>query len=312
MRNRHETHIHAILESLFPRACVARIAERPFQSSLHFAGDSMGDRSRTRKMLEIYNVHHEQDTRYTMQLCRWILKPIGMWHLIYGHPSPKEKLISIVLIITCLSLLNFVLIPAGIYTLFREKNLNIKVKLFGPVGFCLTSTIKYYYLGVYATAFRKCIRHVEDDWRVIRYQHHRGIMLKNALMGRRLTTLCIVFLYIGGLSYHTIMPLSLTRKINESFTLRIHTYPGYDLFFNPQASPTYEIVFCVHCLYALVTYNITTAACSLAAIFVSHACGQIQILMTLLDDLVEGKRDKGSNVDDRLSVIAKHHVRIMK
>ncbi|XP_077269870.1 odorant receptor 4-like isoform X2 [Temnothorax americanus] len=275
----------------------------------------MHDRSSrlTGKMLEMYNVHHEHDIRYTMQLCRWVLKPIGMWHPIYGHhPSRNEKLVSIALIVTCFSALCFVLIPAGLYTLFREKNINIKVKLFGPIGFCLTSTIKYCYLGARAAAFGRCIQHVEDDWRVMQYQDHRGIMLKNALMGRRITTLCALFLYIGGLSYHTIMPLSSRRKINENYTIRLHTYPGYDLFFDPQASPAYEIVFCVHCLFALVTYNITTAACSLAAIFVTHACGQVQILMTLLDDLIEGKWSKGTTVKDRLSMITKHHVRVLR
>lgn len=198
------------------------------------------------------------------------------------------------------------------YIVFREKDINIKVKLFGPIGFCLTSTIKYCYLGARAAAFGKCIRHVEDDWRVIRYQDHRGIMLKNVLIGRRITTLCVLFLYIGGLSYHTIMPLTSSVKINENYTIRIHTYPGYDMFFNPTASPTYETVFVIHCLYALITYNVTTAACSLAAIFVTHACGQIQILMTLLEDLIERKRNRDTTVKERMKIIAKHHIRVLK
>ncbi|XP_070518223.1 odorant receptor 4-like [Cardiocondyla obscurior] len=309
--------MHAILESLFPRACVTENGTsrdvRVFQSSSYFLGDNTHDRSRlTRKMIEKYNVHHDHDVHYTMQLCRWVLKPIGMWYPIYGHPSRYEKLVSIALFVTCFSALCFVLIPAGLYTLFREKDINIKVKLFGPVGFCLTSTIKYCYLGARAAEFGKCIRHVENDWRVLRHRDHRGLMLKNALIGRRVTTLCAIFLYIGGLSYHTIMPLSSRRRVNENYTIRIHTYPGYDLFFNPEVSPAYEIVFCIHCLYALITYNITTAACSLAAIFVTHACGQIQILMTMLDDLVDGKWSKGTTVEERLSVIAKHHVRVLR
>lgn len=282
-----------------------------FQSALHPVYVSMCDRSRLpEQTFEVHNAHHEQDIHYTMQLCRWVLKPIGIWHLIYGHPSRNERLISTALIIMCFSALCFVLIPAGLYTLFREKDINVKVKLFGPVGFCLTSTIKYCYLGARGAAFGNCIQCVEDDWRIVRDQDHRIIMLKNALMGRRLTTLCVIFLYTGGLSYHTIMPL-FSRRINENFTSRVHTYPGYDLFFDPVASPAYEIVFCVHCLYALITYNITTAACSLAAIFVTHACGQAKILITLLGDLVEGKKSKGT-VEKRLIVIAKHHVRMLR
>ncbi|XP_018311175.1 uncharacterized protein [Mycetomoellerius zeteki] len=289
-----------------------RRATFAFQSSLHFAGDSMRDRSQpTGRTLKVYNVHHKHDIRYIMQLCRWVLKPIGMWHPIYGHPSQNEKFISIVLIVICFTALCFVLIPAGFYTLFCEKNLNIKVKLFGPVGFCLTNTIKYCYFGARAAAFGRCIRHVEDDWRIVQHQT-REIMLKKVLIGRRLTTLCAIFLYTGGLSYHIIMPLSSRKEINENYTIRIHTYPGYDMFFDPGASPAYEIVFCIHCLFAMITYHITTASCSLAASFVTHACGQIDILMLLLDDLVEGKWSKDTTVKKRLSVIAKRHTRILR
>ncbi|XP_018343956.1 PREDICTED: uncharacterized protein LOC108749637 [Trachymyrmex septentrionalis] len=308
--------ILVILHFHYFLALASRETERcvtsAFQSSLRFAGDSMRDRFQlTGRTLKMYNVHHKHDIRYTMQLCRWVLKPIGMWHPIYGHSSQNEKFISIILIIICFSALCFVLIPAGFYTLFREKDINIKVKLFGPVGFCLTNTIKYCYFGARAAAFGRCIRHVEDDWRIVQHQT-REIMLKKVLIGRRLTTLCAIFLYTGGLSYHIIMPLSSKQEINENLTIRIHTYPGYDIFFDPGASPAYEIVFCIHCLFAMITYHITTASCSLAAIFVTHACGQIDILMLLLDDLVEGKWSKDTTVKKRLSAIAKHHVRILR
>ncbi|XP_014475037.1 PREDICTED: uncharacterized protein LOC106744628 [Dinoponera quadriceps] len=273
----------------------------------------MHSRSRhTEGTWQVRNEPREDDIRYTMQLCRWVLKPIGIWHLIYGHFSQYDRLLSVILIVTCLSTLCFVLIPSGLYTLLREKDINVKVKLFGPVGFCLTSTIKYCYLGARATSFGKCIHHVEDDWRAVRDEDHREIMLNKASTGRRLTMLCALFLYTGGLAYHTILPLSSTIKVNGSLISRPLTYPGYDIFFDPEASPAYEIVFCIHCLFALITYNITTAACSLAAIFVTHACGQVQILITLLDDLVEGKRNRGTTVDNRLGIIARQHVRVLR
>jgi len=114
------------------------------------------------------------------------------------------------------------------------------------------------------------------------------------------------------MSYHTIMPLSARTKTNGSFMSRPLVYPGYDLYFDPQASPAYEIIFGMHCLSAVIQYSVTTAACSLAAIFATHACGQVQILMTLLDDLVDGKRIKDTTVEKRLSLIAKHHVHVLR
>ncbi|RLU16336.1 ObirOr5-L30 [Ooceraea biroi] len=274
----------------------------------------MRDRSQLPKRVsEVHNAHYEDDVRYTMQLCGWVLKPIGMWYLIQDSCSRNEKIVSIALIVVCFSALCFVLIPSGLYLFLVKQDVYALIKLLGPVIFCLTSTIKYCYLGTRGAAFGRCLRHVTNDWRLVRDQDHREIMLRGALIGRRLTMLCAIFLYTGGLSYHTILPLSSKQNISENFTSRRvpHTYPGYDLWFDPEASPAYEIVFCVHCVFALITYNITTGGCGLAAIFVTHACGQVQILMIQMSDLVEGKRSKGT-VQNRLSVIAKHHVRVLR
>ncbi|XP_032669699.1 uncharacterized protein LOC116843416 [Odontomachus brunneus] len=301
---------------IIPRACVANVVGttgRVFQSALHTTSGSMHNRSRhPERIQQIHNVHHKNDIHYTMQLCRWILKPIGIWHFVYSHSSQNEKLFSTTLIFMCVSILCFVLVPSGPYVL-REKDIYVKVKLFGPIGFCLTSAVKYCFLGARGTAIGRCIEHVEDDWRVVRHENHRKMMLKNVLISRKLTTLCVLFLYTGGLSYHTIMPLSAKIKMNDSFTIRRLVYPGYDQYFDSQASPAYEIVFCIHCLCSLIQYSITSAACSLAAIFATHACGQVQILTTLLDDLVDGKRsDENTTVEKRLKVIARHHVRVLR
>ncbi|KAF7381385.1 hypothetical protein HZH66_013779 [Vespula vulgaris] len=261
---------------------------------------------------EIENKDYQKDIRYALQLCRWVIKPIGIWPLIYDGVTKREIIISIVLGFACISCLCFVLIPSGLHTLIYEKNINIKLKLFGPVGFCLTSTIKYCYLGIKGKAIGRCIGYMDKDWRHVRDKDYRRIMIKHATVGRNLTILCASFLYSGGMSYHTIMPLFSRKRIDENHTIRPLTYPGYDHFFESQASPTYEIIFFTHCIYALITYNITTATCSLAAIFVSHVCGQVQIIISRLDDLVDGKRSKNTVVADRLAVIIQDHVKVLR
>ncbi|KAK2583204.1 hypothetical protein KPH14_009224 [Odynerus spinipes] len=252
------------------------------------------------------------DISYAMRLCRFVLRPIGLWPMVYGRVSQTERILSAVLAVTCFSTVCFVLIPAGIYTLIYENDINAKLKLFGPVGFCLTSTIKYCYLGLKGNAISRCIAHVENDWRIVRDRNHRTIMTEYATVGRNLTILCALFLFSGGMSYHTIMTISSTKKINESLTIKPLTYPGYDRYFDTQASPAYEIVFFMHCMCAMVMYSITTAACSLAATFVTHACGQIQIVMCRLDDLVEGKESKGIELNSRLAIIVHDHVKTLR
>ncbi|XP_015179496.1 PREDICTED: uncharacterized protein LOC107068018 [Polistes dominula] len=252
------------------------------------------------------------DKGYAIRLCRFVLKPIGLWSMIYGHVSRAEKILSVVLAVTCFSTVCFVLLPAGLYTILYEHNINAKLKLFGPVGFCLTSTIKYCYLGLKGQAIGRCIEHVENDWKMVRDRNHRTIMIEYATLGRNLTVLCALFLFSGGMSYHTVMTLSSSTKINETFTIRPLTYPGYDRYFDVQASPTYEIVFFLHCVCAMVMYSITTAACCLAATFVTHACGQIQIVMTRLSDLVEGRESSGIELNDRLVIIVRDHVKTLR
>ncbi|XP_043488149.1 odorant receptor 4-like [Polistes fuscatus] len=272
----------------------------------------MHDRSNIHSETGIRNIHYQKDIKYALQFCRWVLKPIGIWPLIYPGATKKQITLSIFLGIACVTCLCFVLIPSGLHTLIYEQNINIKLKLFGPVGFCLTSTIKYCYLGIKGNAIGRCIYYMEKDWKYVKDENYRRIMMKHATVGRNLTILCASFLYSGGMSYHTIMPLFSRQRIDENHTIRPLTYPGYDKFFESQTSPTYEIIFVTHCVYALITYNITTATCSLAATFVSHICGQVQIILARLDDLVDGRTNRNTLVADRMAIIIQDHVKVLR
>lgn len=255
----------------------------------------------------------EDGKDYAIKPCRYVLIPIGLWPMIYGRVSSRtEKIISAVLVVASISSVFFVLIPTGLHMLLYEHNINLKLKLFGPIGFCVASSIKYCYLGLKGEDIGRCIAHVENDWKTILDQNHRTTMRKYATVGRNLIVLCAIFLYSGGMSYHTVMTLSMTKKINETLTIRALTYPGYDRYFDVQASPAYEIVFFLHCVSAMVMHTITMAACSLAATFVTHACGQIQITMIRLNDLVEGKESDGIELSDRMAIIVRDHVKTLR
>ena len=254
------TAMHATLKSLLARACVMRNGTsrnvRMFQSSLHFVGNmsyrsSLPDRT--------HNVRYEHDIYDAIQLSRWILQSIGIWHIIYGHSSQSEKLLSLMLIFMSFFGLCFVLVPAGSYFLFYDEDIESKIQFLGPVSFCLTSVIKYCFLETRISTIGKCIEHVESDWRIVQYQNHRRMMLRNVLIGRRITMLCMIFLYGGGLFYHTFLPLTSRTKTNGNFTSKSLIYPGCDQYFDLQASPAYEIIFCMHCLSAMIQYSATTA-----------------------------------------------------
>ncbi|XP_076177140.1 uncharacterized protein LOC143151675 [Ptiloglossa arizonensis] len=262
----------------------------------------------------LWNNHYESDIQYTFQLFLWILKPIGIYPFIYSRANKLERMVSVVLIFVCCTIVQFVIVPFGYYILFYEKDMNVKIKFLGPLTFCVTSFFKYGYLSLKGPVFERCIEHVERDWRFLRDQNHRAIMIRHVTMSRNLLTLCALFMYLGGLSYHTIMPLLSKRKINENVTTRPLTYPGYEVFFNIQESPTYEIVYCMHCFYVLVTGNITMAVYSLTVIFTSHACGQIEVQSSRLEHLIEEKRSapKITRHKDRIAIVVRNHVEILR
>ncbi|KOX73711.1 hypothetical protein WN51_13789 [Melipona quadrifasciata] len=241
---------------------------------------------------------------------QWVWKPLGIYAFIYNRRNKFEKMTSVVLILTSCSILQFVIVPFGYYTLFYERDIDTKIKLMGPLTFCLTSLIKYGYLGMKSSEFGRCVKHIEEDWKMLRDDDHRAIMVRYLTMGRKLITLCATFMYTGGLSYHTIMPL-LSKKISENVTIRPLTYPGYEAFFDIQESPTYEIVYCMHCVYVLITGNITMAAYSLTAICTTHACGQIKIQTSRLKNLREDRKALENGIEDRLAVVVREHAKIL-
>ncbi|XP_078043442.1 odorant receptor 2a-like isoform X1 [Augochlora pura] len=267
-----------------------------------------GDRSCSRARSR--NDHHRNDLNYTLEMCRWLLKPLGVWTSIYHRVSREEKILSLFLQLVCFSCLLFVILPSAHNMFFLEKDVQNVVKLFGPVGFCTFSTIKYMILGVKGNILGRCIKHVEKDWRIVGDPYHRAIMLKQASISRYLITVCVIFLYTGGMSYHTVMQFLSKDNSNANVTMRPITYPCFN-FLDAQSSPTYEIVFFLHCVSALVQYTITSAGYSMAAIFVTHICGQIQIQIKRLNELVDDDREK-STFRDSIGSIVRDHAEVLR
>ncbi|KAF3424649.1 hypothetical protein E2986_11728 [Frieseomelitta varia] len=261
---------------------------------------------------QLRNVHYENDIHYTLQMCEWLFKIIGVWPLVNSHTRSKlQQLVSIVLISTCFSSILFIVLPTFHHIFFVEKNTDIKVKMIGPVSFCVSSAIKYCYLGMKGHFFERCIQHVRKDWKTVHDPNYRTIMLKYATVSRKLITVCATFLYSGVLLFHTVMQFLAKEESGENSTFRPLAYPGPDPILDSQSSPTYEIVFSIHCFTGLIMCSITMLAYSLAATFVTHICGQIQIQIARLHDLVESKQKKGVGPDP-LSVIVHDHAEILR
>nr|XP_031834885.1 odorant receptor Or2-like [Nomia melanderi] len=270
----------------------------------------MYDRTPVPTMSYLKNIDHETDLQYTLEMCQWVLKPLGVWGLIYHRVSNVERVVSILLVSSCLIGLLLIIVPSVHNIFFVEKNVQVKVKLIGPVGFCMFSTVKYCYMCGKRKLLSRCMRHVEKDWRTVDEQDHRAIMLKQAGISRHLITICMVFLYSGGMSYQVLMPFSSKQKHKLNVTDKPLAYPTFE-FLDAQSSPTYEIVFLLQTFGAMIMYTATIAAYSLAATFVSHICGQIQIQILRLENLIDEHEGKNT-FRQRLTVIVRDHVQVLR
>ncbi|KAF3054532.1 Odorant receptor 206 [Nylanderia fulva] len=259
----------------------------------------------------IHNQHYKKDVKYVVEQSHVVLRMLGIWPLTDRRPNTIEKVTNIFLVIICYFLLHCDMVPGVLYYMFVDDGARERMKMMPPILYSIMAIAKYSNLIVHECNIRRCLRHIEEDWRTMMVSDAREMMQDKANTGRRLFTLCCTFMYCGGLSYNTIMPLSKGSIVtDQNVTIRPLSCPGYYVFFNPQNSPAYEIVFLLQCLCGFVMYTITVAICGLAAVFVMHACAQMEILMRLMEDLVNKDECEQQNIVAKLAIIIEHQIRI--
>ncbi|CAL7936665.1 unnamed protein product [Xylocopa violacea] len=256
---------------------------------------------------------YEHHVHLSIQWSRWLLKPMGLWPNSRAT-SQLEKPLHWLTKITCYSLISFLFIPCSLYAILEVEDLYDKLKLLGPLIFCVMAFAKYYSLIVHENDIRECVRRIECDWRSTSYASDRDIMILNANFGRRLIILCTFFMYSGFVFYYIAVPISVGRISveDDNLTFIPLVFPFSKHIVDTRYSPTNEIVFFVQMIAGALMHGITTAACSLAAAFAVHACGQMQVLTSWLDHLIDGRSDMSGTVDGRIADIVRQHVRILK
>ncbi|XP_048267244.1 uncharacterized protein LOC100645979 [Bombus terrestris] len=259
----------------------------------------------------------DKDWMYSIQINRWLLKSIGVWPISLCI-TPTEKSNSIILTLISSFLISFLLVPCALCTLLvKTDDPEAKIKMVGVLSFCVMAAIKYYILASRGVMIGKCIENIRSDWDRIHAQlrqEDREIMKENAKIGRSLAIFCAGFMYSGGFFYTTVMPLCTERtEIIDNETVRTQAFPIYRGLLDPRTSPSFEIVQFMQCLAGFVIYSVTVGACSLAAVFVMHVCGQFGILVKKLQRLVGSlEEEKNLNVhEQRLGDIVEHHLHIL-
>lgn len=258
------------------------------------------------------NANSETDIVNVLVWIRWILRVLGIWPLIYSDISTIEKILATISFALCWSALSFLLIPMVIFTLSEHSAISDKIKMLGPLSYVLISMLKYFFLVIRYKNIQRCIHVLTIDWRAVQQEDYRKIMIRNAAKSHMLSKFCIIFMYCGGLSYHTVLPFLSNIIDEQNVTVNPMPYPGFDIIFDLHFMPAYVFVFCAQWLSGIVLFNVTTAVCCLAATFVAHACGQIEIVMARMESLVKGAQSNRMNSKQCMAVIVEHHVQIMR
>ncbi|KAG7198550.1 hypothetical protein KM043_005916 [Ampulex compressa] len=88
-------------------------------------------------------------------------------------------------------------------------------------------------------------------------------------------------------------------------------YAFYNQIWDTRYSPAYEIVSFIQCFSAFVGNSVIAGTCGLAAVFVMHARGQLRIMTSWLEDLVNEDKKQRDTVQQRLGAIIRHHLRVL-
>lgn len=251
---------------------------------------------------------------YSLQLNRWFLKPIGAWPL-SASTSRHERIVSLILNFLCYFFVLFTVIPCLFYLWLEDEIVSVKLKTLGPFSHWFIGGINYTTLLLRGKEMRSCIKHVENDWKIITRKEDQKVMMKYAKIGRCTAAFCAAFMQGGVLSHCTIS--AFTKEIieigNETRTLRVLPCISYKKLIPVDTNPTNAIVLATQFVSGFIVNSSAAGAVSIAAVFAAHACGQLNIMTTWVNEFVTRSKNRNSNVRlNEIGKIVEHHLRVLR
>ena len=265
----------------------------------------------------IPNAFHVRDYEYSIQVNRWFLRPIGAWPKL-TKTSRTQKLLSRMLNVACHTVIIFTIAPCVLYILCEDESAKARMKAVGPMSHWLMGELNYCCLLMRSSDIARCVEHVEHDWQIVHSANDRELMLKNAKIGRFIAYVAALCMHSGVLLYNMITGF---KKIefhvgNDSYSMYLLPCPVYTNLLDVRFSPVNEIVFALQFLSGIIVTSVTVGACGLAAVLAMHACGQLNVVMARLDELVdrreEEKREGRQVAQRKLGFIVEHHLRTLR
>ncbi|KAL0117019.1 hypothetical protein PUN28_010113 [Cardiocondyla obscurior] len=249
---------------------------------------------------------------FNLQLNRWYLKPIGAWPQV-DTLSSIWKTLTLLCIFICAGTITVVTGPCMLYILFEKDSVKAKLNAIGPLLHRLMGSVNYWVLLRRSEDIRKLVRHMETDWSLIEKPDDREIMLQHAKFGRSVTMICGLIMQVGTILFSIARAMKTATIVvgNETYTTHPMTCPMYNKLIDTRFSPINEIALALQFLSGIVVNSSTAGACSLAAVFAIHACGQLNVLHRWLEKLVGSEKEENHIVKRKVSIIVEHHMRIL-
>ncbi|CAK9804336.1 Odorant receptor 4 [Anthophora quadrimaculata] len=252
-----------------------------------------------------------RDYEYSIQMNRWFLKPIGAWPCV-TNTSRTERLFAKLLSLTCHTLITITIVPCFLFILIEDTTMEQRMNAIGPLSHYLMGELNYCFLMIKTNDILYCVRHVEQDWKNVKRTSDRESMLKSAKLGRSIACIAAVCMHTGVFSYELItgfhkVTFYVGNQSYMTYPLPCTWYSKLDVRF----SPLNEIVLVIQFVAGFIVNSITIGACALGAVLAMHACGQLNMVMSKLDNLVDTKDQEEKVAQKKLGFIVEHHLRTL-
>ncbi|XP_032669702.1 uncharacterized protein LOC116843418 [Odontomachus brunneus] len=254
----------------------------------------------------------KKNNDYSLQLSRWFLISIGAWPQTCTS-NIIERLSTIVLVPIWSFIVAIYTVPCLLYIFFEAKGIQMKLNSLGPLVHRLMGSFIYWILLTYGKAIQECIKHMEQDWRIVQRIEDTEVMMKHAKIGRYITIVCAILMQssVFLLNIRTVLITVTLNHNNVTTTTRVLSCPTYRKLIDARFSPVNEIMISMQFISSYITGSCIVCICSLAIVFAMHACGQLNMLSAWFNEFNEDNTKENYVAERRLAAIVKHHLRVL-
>ncbi|XP_043517213.1 odorant receptor 4-like [Frieseomelitta varia] len=250
---------------------------------------------------------------YSLQLNRWLLKPIGAWP-VFTSTSRCDRIISFVLVTLCYGLVLFTVIPCILHLIFEDETVYAKIEIFGALSHWFIGGLNYTNLLLRSRDIHYCVCRMQTDWKAVRKPEDLRVMMKHAKIGRLVAAVCTVFMQSSILMYCAGKAVTKETVIigNQTKVIRMLPCAVYKNLIPVHTSPTYGIVLATQFLSGVIVNSSAVGAISIGAVFAAHACGQLTILMTSINEFLNRPKDRKDNDGfNDIGEIVDYHLKVL-